>query len=492
MERIEYGDMFPMDVMQQLMDGFTRLKEGKENSYAFLDVLEKDLKKFEIQNLRYLLACYPISTRNFLAACCATSDAAKLHSMSEYQFLQNESPNNLPFLFSICAHQGCFAGGDNRDYTVLLRELNQLCRLLLPHLEYMHPAARRRLRMLLDEVLSLDKTGNRFFFDFDSFPDMSLFEPLSQKRINQLTRIANKMVADRNQYFMVRSQREAFEVLRFHASGMNGHVKGFEKVSKEAAQALLSKSIWNTTMFKPSPYMIATTFEALCFHGDNPYKVLAFAMEYKDILLRPYRYPRFCRATEEAFCRFVSTPSRLAHGIATSIKSGSLEILQAFLTEQFLEARQLVDNKIFVNDLCCQLTDPVDLAAVARVYAENPGSKYAATFRLCAKKAVAEERNVYPKQKIDDSNWGHFYDEEQLIKYELTDWGRFYDDHSVMLKSVTYPDFEEWGPVLRMGYCNDPVITGEIVRRFPEAIQFIPEGIRAIINEREQEEENAE
>lgn len=490
MDENKYGDMFPMDIMQHLMDGFSRLKEGKETSYAFLDVLENDLKKFEIQNFRYLLACYPISARNFMAACCATSDSAKLHSLSEYQFLQHDSPNNLPFLFSICVHQGCFAGKNDRDYTVLLKELNQLCRTLLPHLEYMHPVALQRLRLLIDEILSLD--GNRFYFDFDTIPDLSLFEPLSQKRINQITKIANKMVADRNQYFMVRSQREEFDVLRFHASGMNSHVRGYEKVSKEAAQAMLSKSIWNTTLFKPSPYMVATTFEALCFLGDNPYKILAFAMEYKDILLRPYRYPRFCRSVEEAYCRFVSTPSRLAHGIATSIKNGSLEILQAFLTEQFLDARQLVDNKIFVNDLCSLLTNAVDLAAVARLYAENPSSKYAETFRLCAKKTAAEERNVYPKQKIDDSNLGHFFEEEQLIKYELTDWGRFYDDHSVMLKSVTYPDLEEWGPVLRMGYCKDPVIAGEIVRSFPEAIQFIPEDIQAIINEREQEDENDE
>ena len=492
MERNEYGDLFDMEVLKQLMNGFTQLNEGKDISYAFLDVLEKDLKKFEIQNFRHLLACHPISTRNFMAACCATSDSAKLHALSEYRFMQDESPNNLPFLFSICAFQGSFAGKEDFNYSALLQEFHQLCRKCLPHLEYMHPAARQRLRLLVDEILSLDKTGNRFFFDFDSSPDLSLFDPLPQKRINQLTKIANKMVADRNQYFMVRSQREVFEVLRFHASGMNGHVKGYENVSKEAAQTLLSKSIWDTTKFKPSPYMVATTFEALCFLGDTPYKVLAFAMEYKDILLRPYRYPRFCRATEEAFCRFISTPSRLAHGIATSIKSGSLEILQAFLTEQFLEARQLVDNKIFINDLCSLLTDSVDLAAVARVYAENPGSKYAETFRLCAKKAAAEERNAYPKQKIDDSNLGHFFDEEQLIAYEMEDWGRFYDDHSVMLKSVTYPDFEEWGPVLRMGYCNDPVIAEEIASRFPKAIQFIPEEIQSIINEREQEEGNDE
>ena len=340
--------------------------------------------------------------------------------------------------------------------------------------------------------MSLDKTENRFFFDFDSSLELALFEPLPQKRINQLTKIASKMVADRNQYFMVRSQREAFEVLRFHASTMNGHVTGYENVSKEVAQALLAKSIWDTTKFKPCAYLVATTFEMLCYQGDNPYKALAFAMEYKDILLRPYRYPRFCRATEEAFCRFFTTPSRLAHGIATSIKGGSLEILQAFLTEQFLEARQLVDNKLFVNDLCNLLTDPVDLAAVARLYAENSGSKYAATFRLCAKKTATEERNVYPKQKIDVSNLGHFFDEEQLIKYELTDWGRFYDDHSALLKSVTCPDWDEWGPVLRMGYCHDPVIAGEIVRRFPEALQFVPEEIQAIINEKEQEEENDE
>lgn len=492
MERNEYGDMFPMEVMQQLMDGFTRLKEGKETSYAFLDVLENDLKKFEIQNLRYLLACYPISTRNFLAACCATSDSAKLHSLSEYQFLQHDSPNNLPFLFSICVHQGCFAGKEDFDYSVLLREFHQLCRKCLPHLEYLHPAARQRLRLLVDEILNLDKSGNRFFFDFNAVPDSSLFQTLSQKRIDQLTKTANKMVADRNQYFMVRSQRKAFEILRFHGSGMNGHVKGYEKVSKEAAQAMLSKSIWNTTLFKPSPYMVATTFEALCFLGDNPYKVLAFAMEYKDILLRPYRYPRFCRSIEEAYCRFVSTPSRLAHGIATSIKNGSPEILRAFLTEEFLEARQLVDNKLFVNDLCELLSDPDELAAVGKLYSENPSSIYAKTFRLRAKKAAAEERTVYPKKKFDDSNLGHFFEEEQLIVYELEDYGRFYDDHSVMLKSVTYPDFEEWGPVLRMGYCNDPVIAEEIVRRFPEAIQFIPEEIQAIINEKEQEEENDE
>lgn len=486
----KYGDMFPMDIMQHLMDGFAQLKEGKDISYAFLDVLEKDLKKYEIQNFRHLLACYPISTRNFMAACCATSDSAKLHSLSEYQFLQHDSPNNLPFLFSICVHQGCFAGKGDRDYTVLLKELNQLCRTLLPHLEYMHPVVRQRLRLLVDEILSLD--GNRFYFDFDTIPDLPLFEPLSQERINQLTKIATKLVAERNRYFMVRSQREAFEVLRFHNSSMNGHVKGYEKVGKDAAQALLAKSIWDTTKFKPSPYMIATTFEALCFQGDNPYKVLAFVMEYKDILLKPYRFPKYGRP-EESYCRFFTTPSRLAHGIATSIRNGgSLEILQAFLTEQFLDARQLVDNKLFVNDLCSLLTDPVDLAAVARLYAENPSSKYAKTFRLYAKKAAAEERNVYPKQKIDDSNLGHFFDEEQLIKYELTDWGRFYDDRSVMLKSVAYPDFDEWGPILRMGYCKDPVIAGEIVRRFPEAIQFIPKEIQTVINEGEREEDNDE
>ena len=490
MERNEYGDMFPMDVMQQLMDGFTRLKEGKETSYAFLDVLEKDLKKFEIQNFRYLLACYPISVRNFMASCCGTSDSAKLHSLSEYQFLQHDSPNNLPFLFSICVHQGCFAGKDDRDYAVILKELNQLCRTLLPHLEYMHPVAHQRFLLLVDEILSLD--GNRFYFDFDTIPDLSLFEPLTKNRIDQLTKIANKLVADRNQYYMVRSQREAIEVLRFHASGMNGHVKGYEKVSKEAAQAMLSKSIWNTTLFKPSPYMVATTFEALCFLGDNPYKVLAFAMEYKDILLRPYRYPRFCRAAEGAYCRFVSTPSRLAHGIATSIKNGSLDILQAFLTEQFLDARQLVDNKLFVNDLCSLLTDSVDLAAVARLYAENPGSKYAETFRLCAKKAAAEERNVYPKQKIDDSNLGNLFDEKQLIGYEMEDWGRFYDDRNAVLQGVMHPEFNEWGPLLRAGYCYDPIVSSEIVKRFPESIQFIPEGIRAVINEREQEEQGDE
>lgn len=491
MERNEYGDMFPMDVMQQLMDGFTRLKEGKENSYAFLDVLDKDLSVFELQNLRYILSCYPITTRNFLAASCSMSDGAKLHALSEYQFMQDESPNNLPFLFSICVHQGCFAGKEDFDYSVLLQEFHQLCRKCLPHLEYLHPAARQRLRLLVDEILNLDKTGNRFFFDFDTSPDLSLFEPLPQKRINQLTKIANKMVADRNQYFMVRSQREAFEVLRFHASGMNGHLKGYEKVSKEAAQTMLSKSIWNTTLFKPSAYMVAATFEALCFLGDNPYKTLAFATEYKDILLRPYRYPRFCRSIEEAYCRFVSTPSSLAHGIATSIKNGSLDILQAFLTEQFLDARQLVDNKIFVNDLCSQLTDPVDLAAVARLYAENPSSKYAETFRLCAKKAAAEDRNIYPKQKIDDS-LGHFFDEGQLIAYEMEDWGRFYDDRNAVLQGVMHPEFNEWGPLLRTGYCYDPIVAGAIVRRFPEAIQFIPEEIQAIINEREQDEENAE
>lgn len=492
MERYEYVDMFPMDVMQQLMDGFAQLKEGKEVSYAFLDVLDKDLTKFEMQNLRYILACFPITARNFLAACCSMSDGAKLHSLSEYQFLQDESPNNLPFLFSICVHQGCFAREDDCDYTVLLREFNQLCRTLLPHLEYMHPAARQRLRLLTDEILSLDKSGNRFYFDFDTFPDLSLFEPLPQKRIKQLTKIANRLVAERNRYFMVRSQREAFEILRFHASGMNGHVKGYENVSKEAAQALLAKSILDTTKFKPCPYVVTTTFEALCFQGDNPYKVLAFAMEYKDILLKPHRYPRFCRTTEEGFCRFFTTPSRLAHGIATSIKSGSLEILQAFLTEQFLEARQLVDNKIFVNDLCSLLADPVDLAAVARLYTENPGSKYAETFRLCAKKAEAEERNIYPKQKIDDSNLGHFFDEKQLIGYEMEDWGRLYDDRNAVLQGVMHPEFNEWGPLLRASYCYDPVIAGEIVRRFPEAIQFIPEETQAIINEREQEEENDE
>lgn len=492
MERNEYGDLFDMEVLKQLMDGFTQLNEGKDISYAFLDVLEKDLKKFEIQSFRYLLACYPISARNFMAACCATSDSAKLHSLSEYQFLQHDSPNNLPFLFSICVHQGCFAGKEDFDYSVLRREFHQLCRKCLPHLEYLHPAARQRLRLLVDEILNLDKSGNRFLFDFNAVPDSSLFQTLSQKRIDQLTKTANKMVANRNQYFMIRSQREAFEILRFHASGMNGHVKGYEKVSKEAAQAMLSKSIWNTTLFKPSPYMVATTFEALCFLGDNPYKVLAFAMEYKDILLRPYRYPRFCRSIEEAFCRFVSAPSRLAHGIATSIKSGSLEILQAFLTEQFLEARQLVDSKIFVNDLCSLLTDSVDLAAVARLYAENPGSKYTETFRLCAKKAEAKERNIYPKQKIDDSNLGHFFDEKQLIGYEMEDWGRLYDDRNAVLQGVMHPEFNEWGPLLRAGYCYDPIVAGEIVKRFPESIQFIPEEIQAIINEEEQEEDNDE
>ena len=116
MERIEYGDMFPMDVMQQLMDGFTRLKEGKETSYAFLDVLNKDLSVFELQNLRYILACYPITTRNFLAASCSMSNGAKLHALSEYQFMQDESPNNLPFLFSICAFQGSFAGKEDFNY----------------------------------------------------------------------------------------------------------------------------------------------------------------------------------------------------------------------------------------------------------------------------------------------------------------------------------------------------------------------------------------
>lgn len=492
MERFEYGDMFPMDVMQQLMDGFTRLKEGKETSYAFLDVLDKDLSVFELQNLRYILACYPITTRTFLAASCSMSDGAKLHALSEYQFMQDESPNNLPFLFSICAFQGSFAGKEDFNYSALLQEFHLLCRKCLSHLEYMHPAARQRLRLLVDEILSLDKTGNRFFFDFDSSPDLPLFEPLSQERINQLTQIATKLVAERNRYFMVRSQREAFEVLRFHASGINGHVKGYEKVSKEAAQAMLSKSIWNTTLFKPSPYMVATTFEALCFLGDNPYKTLVFATEYKDILLRPYRYPRFCRSVEEAYCRFVSTPSRLAYGIATSIKNGSLDVLQAFLAEQFLDARQLVDNKLFVNDLCSLLTDPVDLAAVARLYAENPGSKYAETFRLCAKKAADEERNVYPKQKIDDSNLGHFFDEGQLIAYEIEDWGRFYDDRNAVLQGVMHPEFNEWGSLLRTGYCYDPIVSSEIVKRFPKAIQFIPEDIRAVINEREQEEENDE
>lgn len=492
MEKNEYGDLFPMDVMQHLMDGFYQLKDGKDVSFCFLDVLNKDLK-FEIQNFRYLLACYPVNEKNFLAGCCSVNEGAKLYTLSEYRCLMNEmneNPNNLPFMFSMCAHLGAFQGKKDFDYSVLLRELKALCRKVLPRLEYMHPAARQRLRLLVDEVLGLDRTGNCFFFDFETTTDLSLFDPLSQKRIDELTKISNRLVADRNRYFMIQSQRDAFEILRFYASAP---VKGYEKVSEEAAKTLLKKSIWwDDSKFQLSPYLITSAFEDLCFDGDDPYKVLAMAKEHRGVLLRAYRYPRFCRSTEEAFCRFMAEPSRLAHGIATSIKNGSLAILEAFLTEEFGDARQMVDNRVFVDDLCSILVDPSDLSGIAGIYAKNR-SLYVDTIRLYIKRIEDEDRTLYPRMKFDNSHINHFLDEEQLIGYELGDWGRWYDDRNAILKAVLLPDFDEWGPLLRMGYSNDPVVATAIIHRFPEASKFIPtEVLQAITKEREEEKNDDE
>lgn len=302
--------------------------------------------------------------------------------------------------------------------------------------------------------------------DFSSPENEVILPPLETTDIRRLSETANELYS-KCACYLIESEREALKMMRYFASVMNGHIKGYEKVSAEAARILMCKSALS---FRPrSTFLITEWFLGLCVSGDGQ-QAVRFFNQHKKILLRPYRYPMSSSKVYgiENYIEFINTPCRLCDGIAWSLlKQGNSDVLNAFLNDS--QVCVLLEQRRFIKQLCEQL-DGSTTKIAAHAYA-SVKPKNVKLFQSYV------DNSVVPSHQPCANDNSFRMNEQVMIDFSLRRWDRYYDDRNVILRAIL--DARTHRKILAgLGYGYDLLVSERAVRIDKEAAQWLSPQIR--------------
>lgn len=453
-------EFFRRDIIEQLMDGFEKLKTDENASIDFLKILREANNLFHRDSL--LAAVLPVERSRVYRNMTTFSEAHKsiLRSGMIFNGYNTESVNDWVFNFSVCVNNGCYS--DNPF--VLLSVFNGLCKGYSRYLDQVDDLTMRRLCSLKDEIHEMD--NDRFYLDFSSPENEVILPPLETTDIRRLSETSNELCNGQCACYLIESEREALTVMRFFGSVMNGHIQGYESVSIDAARTLMRKS---ALAFHPrSTFLISDWFLGLCVAGDGGAAV-DFFNKHKKVLMRPYRYPMSSPKANEIqnYIEFITTPSRFCDGIAWSLKKGDDEVLTAFLNDP--QIRVLIEQRKFVDQLCKQLDEPtMKIAAHAYASVKSPNAKLFQSNNRT-------EKNVPHQNQSDATSFR--MSERVMIDLTLSRWNRYYDDRNVILRAIS--DARTHRKILAgLGYGYDLLVSERAVRIDKEAAQWLSPQIR--------------
>ena len=268
-------------------------------------------------------------------------------------------------------------------------------------------------------------------------------------------------------YHNVQTEEEGLKIIRFYQCIQNGHIAGYQNISKEAAVALIRKSLFCFKM--TSSYLITQKFMALCCEGKGA-SALGIFLEYKDVLSRPMRYRTIFQHKPNSirnYIDFVSqTPSRLCEGIAWSLRRGYPDVLFEFLNDK--NTREIVDRKRFMYDLSEMLGSQAIEIAI-RVCRQCIGRYVDILYDR-----LAELRGKEIKVEPIDEDYS--IPEAILVQKELDDCSRYYDDRNVIfqfLQSQSPEHQEAHRLIMSMGYCHDLECAKVAVKTRKESFQLL-------------------
>lgn len=473
------GEMFPMETMATLSQGFRKAREdGAEASFAFLDVIMKDVlipEKWELKLWEMIMSAYPISRRSLMAAHYLFSAEAQKHALFEYEYYlaMDDSPNNWSFYFTKASHLGVFNKNPD-DVQTIENEFNALCRKCVPMWDQMHIAAQQRLEQLLDEVLVLkDPSGNRCYFDFASPIKEVVIPPLSKDDIAFFTDLAKVLEKDPGTTHLIRSIDELLKLLRFWRCTKHGHVEGYTDISFNAARRLLKQCI--PAFDVDSPFVITERFMACCEEGLAIEALVAF-LGHQEILCRPYRYggTSLSRSAIHSYLDSLNAPSRLAVGIAEAAKQGYVDLLTLFLEDD--NATVAVKNRAFIDDLLALLRKyPHQLKTVAEIYYAHHSS-HSEYIRERTEKLT--KNTCEPAVKTCFS--GTYTIPEYYIVQELLcdEWPSYYDDRSFLYQAIAQQEVEDV-QILQIGYRHDLELAKVAMKKDSAAFDYLSQEIQS-------------
>lgn len=466
-------EFFRRDILSQLMDGFDKLKDDENASIDFLKILREANNVYHRDML--LAAVMPIEGSQIYQNMTTSSDAHKsiLRSQMIIKGYNKESVNDWVFFFSVCINNGVYSDTP----FVLLSVFNGLCKGYAQYLDQADDLTKRRLCSLRDEIHEMH--ADRFYLDFSSPEEEVVLPPLSASDIKRFSDTGNELYNGECACYLIESERETRKLMRYFASVMNGHIRGYEEVSAEAARTLMCKS---ALAFRPqSAFLISEWFLGLCVAGDGQ-QAVRFFNQHKKVLLRPYRYPISSSKVYgiENYIEFINTPSRLCEAIAWSLKKGNSAVLDAFLNDS--QVRVLLEQRRFIKQLCEKLDGPtMKIAAHAYTSIKSPNAKL---FQSDEYHSVAVCHQHYADDNVFRMN------EQVLIDFSLRRWDRYYDDRNVILRAIS--DARTHRKILAgYGYGYDLLVAERAVRIDKSSAQWIPPKIRtsptiqAILNEGE-------
>lgn len=451
-------EFFRRDIIEQLMDGFEKLKTDENASIDFLKILREANNLFHRDSL--LAAVLPVERSRVYRNMTTFSEAHKsiLRSGMIFNGYNTESVNDWVFNFSVCVNNGCYS--DNPF--VLLSVFNGLCKGYSRYLDQVDDLTMRRLCSLKQEIHEMD--ANRFFLDFHSQEAEVILPPLATADIGRLSGMAIDLCNGKCMCYLIESEREALTVMRFFGSVMNGHIQGYELVGVDAARTLIRKSALGFRL--KSTFLITEWFLGLCVVGDGK-EAVEFFNKHKKVLMRPYRYPMSSPYDIESYIEFITTPSRLCDGIAWSLKQGDDEVLTAFLNDP--QVRVLLEQRKFVNQLRDQLAESATkIAAQAYAAVKSPNAKLFQSNNRT-------ENNVPHQNQSDATSFR--MSEQVMIDLTLGRWNRYYDDRNVILRAIS--DARTHQKILAgLGYGYDLLVSERAVRIDKEAAQWLSPQIR--------------
>ena len=470
-KELEIKHIFDPERMQMLVKGREALRNKESTSLDFIYDAVADLGEFTRTDM-LLGSVKPITAAALLyAEYSVDSNYRQLKTLWGEAILdQPEYHNDFVYVFRVLAHLGVWGS----DLKKILRIFNTFCKTeIREHLPYMAETSLISLNALYEEIMDLDLEENRFYLDLHSPIRQVVIPPLSKEDIVRLTDMAESLLACDEARYLTHSSNELLKVMRFYKCTVLG-VQGYEHIQKEAAVALLQKSV---PMFEiKSAYLIVDRFNALCREGLGSAAIAHFC-SYPKILLRPLSYggTSLSHNIIETYIDFISSPSRLAYGISEAIlHGGHYDVLDLFLSDE--HAGMAVNTRPFIKDLTHLLRKyPEHLRNVIDIYSRHH-SRHTSFARKLAKELSGNPSSAHSKV---DTDFKMAIPENCIVRRALKDeWILYYDDRSFVYQAAQEPEDMEDVQMLHIGYGHDLEIAKIALQNDPSVLTYVAPKLR--------------
>lgn len=455
--------LYREDLMKPLVNGFDHLRINPDADMNFLKVLTLD--KEIIDKSDYLLATLPIRSTLYTSTLMVSESVQKL-ALEHFRYLckKNVYVDDLIFLFTKCINLGCFEYKARRIY----EEFLQLCAILHQNIDQLSEISLKKIATLRDEIEIL--VANRFILDFSENP-YGILTPLYKAKREEVIKMAEKLMNEKDLYYRVQSEEDALMILRV-AHCTQRHVKGYQNIVN--MDDIFNKYILPADM-KGSSYLTTTWFYQLC-RSPECYSAVSFFLCHQDILCKPHRFPTFHKNPAINFFEFQNViPTRLAKGIQINLNYGDGELLPKLLAYE--ETRRIVDTEKFALQLKGLFHGAP--AKVAKIY-ERFDSQYASLFEEAFDNGIPNQLEDEEEERIT---------EIEFIRRELRNFDCWYDDRGFLADALIdnpllvekllvdfgyryHPEFLRFA--MGVGFVKEEIIPQSVLKRANERVKEGP------------------